>query len=379
MLLFLLSSSIEGAEPGPALKPFNAAEWLGIAKGLQVEPKMIAATDGSGSTFGLEYRFQKELQRGVLSGKTDLSFSLHSEGLIGADTDVNYNKLLTHGLRLSILDIFPRKDIEDTNRIAEHQRLVRTINYKYYHPWLELAKEKPNDTTELKRAELFDAARTELEPFGELKVGGPENDQWLVQDERGQREGFVNVLYDRVVKRRIVYLAADLNADAETDDRFDDLQLVGSVGARAKFDVPQLDFIFEKLRHGGGPPKNFLNRKGGPYVWGGIGLVDPSNNDRRRAVAREDDVFPRAHFGLFYRTEVFSMDAEKAVGLELTWRYYHEFSAPRGIRDENLDRTSYVRVTLLFPKNLFVEYTSGKLPLDVESSETVMGGWRYNF
>jgi len=377
-----------GAEPevpappagSPVGQPFNLAEWFGIIKGLQIEPKVISATDGSGTTFGLEYKYDREAKRSSLNDKTDISFSLHSEGVIGADNDVNYNHLLTHGLRFSVIDIFPREEIEDKERVAEAQALSQRINVKYFKPWQTLAeKENKTDEEKIQMSDLLKDAGTELAPFGEIKVGGPGGTQWFIEGERGRTKGFLNAIYDTVVKRRVVFLMADLNADAETDDRFDDIQLVGSLSVRAKFDLPFIDKPFEWLRPGGGPPKNFLNRKGGPYVWAGMGLVDPSNNDSRKDLADEDDVFPRAHFGLFYRTEIFSVDAQKAIGLEFTWRYYHEFNSPRGIRREGLDNTSYFRSTILFPANLFVEYTSGTLAIDVEGAETIMGGWRYNF
>ena len=365
-----------GAEPPKPSVTF--ADWLGFAKGLQIDPKVISATDDSGTTFGIEYKYNRARRTG-LSGNTDLSFSLHSEGLVGVDSKVNYNHFLTHGFSLSVLDIFPREEIEDKEMVEEHKKLAGVINRKYFRPWQKLAeKEAKTDDDRAAMTDLYNSAKTDLEPYGELLVG-PNGQQWELRDERGNTKGFINALYDRVVKRRVVYLMADLNAEAETDDRFTDAQLVGSASLRAKLEMPFLDFPFEMLRSGGGRPKSFLNRKGGPYIWGGIGLVDPSNNDTRKAIALEDDTFLRAHVGLFYRTEVLSLDAEKSVALELTWRYYHEFDAPRGIRQEKLDETSYFRVTLLFPKNLFIEYTNGKLPLDVQNAETIMGGWRYNF
>jgi hypothetical protein len=379
MPLVALAADADEAEASSKKPTMNFAEWFGLAKGLEVEPKIIAATDGSGSTFGIEYKYHREVKRAILSGSTDVSFSLHSEGLIGVDPKVGYNHLLTHGLRLSILDLFPRKEIEDKEMVAEHKVLAGKINRNYFVPWQKLAeKENKSEDDTQRMDELFKGARNALEPYGELAVS-KNGQQWLMQDERGQTKGFLNALYDRVVKRRVVFLTADLNADAETDDRFKDLQLVGNAGLRAKFDLPFLDFPFEMLRSGGGPPKSFLNRKGGPYLWGGVALVDASNNDSRKALVVNDETFVRLNFGLFYRTEIFSLDAEKSVALELTWRYYYELDAPVAIRQSRLEKTSYFRATVLFPKNLFIEYTNGKLPIDVAGAQTVMGGWRYNF
>jgi hypothetical protein len=81
-----------------------------------------------------------------------------------------------------------------------------------------------------------------------------------------------------------------------------------------------------------------------------------------------------------YRTEIYSGSSpSRSLALELSWRYYHEFDAPGPLRSQDLDNTSYFKATLLFPGNYVLEYTDGKLPLDIEGSSTVSLGWRHNF
>ena len=124
---------------------------------------------------------------------------------------------------------------------------------------------------------------------------------------------------------------------------------------------------------------NWLNRDQGPHFWAGISVVNASENDARTALTSDHKTFPRLNLGAQYRTELFSISETKSVALELNWRFYYEFNAPQPIKDAELDLTSYFKATVLFPGNIFIEYTDGKLPTDVEGGSTVAAGWRYNF
>ena len=46
-------------------------------------------------------------------------------------------------------------------------------------------------------------------------------------------------------------------------------------------------------------------------------------------------------------------------------------------RDADLDKTSFFRATVLFPGNMFVEYTDGQRPLDLQDESAVYLGFRY--
>ena len=116
------------------------------------------------------------------------------------------------------------------------------------------------------------------------------------------------------------------------------------------------------MLRGGGPPKSWLNRDGGPHFWGGVGVVDASQNDARAGLTTAHQTFTRAHFGVWYRTEIFAISEAESVALELLWRYYHEFDAPGPIRAAKLEDTSYFKGTVLMPGNYFIEYATGKLP-----------------
>ena len=226
---------------------------------------------------------------------------------------------------------------------------------------------------------LFDSAALSLREVGPLHAD-VKTQTWNITS-KGKEKDWHNVLTN--YPYRPLFLSADLDGNLEHDQSLTNVQFVGSAQIRGKVLSPIFDFPFSLIRrvtgNDTGEPKNWLNRAGGPYFWGGIGYVESSENDGRQAITTEHKVFPRIHAGVFYRTEVFGTSEANSMALELSWRYYHEINAPKAIRQADLDHTSYFKATLLFPGNYFLEYTDGKLPLDVEGASTVSVGWRHNF
>ena len=134
---------------------------------------------------------------------------------------------------------------------------------------------------------------------------------------------------------------------------------------------------------GNGAIMDRLNLAGGPYLWGGVGVVDASQNAARKAITTERAVFPRANVGCYYRTELYGISESSSVALELNWAFYYEIAAPTAIRAKHDDVTSYFKATLLLPViksgDAFVEYSVGQLPVDLSEGQTISAGWRYNF
>jgi hypothetical protein len=375
---------------------------LGFAKGLEINPKVIAETEGKGTTVGLQYKYDRQITQGGFFKQTDVELRVHSEGLIVAQHEKSPNRLLTHGLRLSVIDLWPSGRKGDLNQFLQQSNFNNRVLTNYFRPWSRalnrlkiLKSQDPNQIAADRRLDWTNAmneaaekatlmplyvqgARDALREYGELRVDEGEG-TWQLTDKKGHWQDFRDVVMDRVFRERVVFLSFDLEGDAETDQTFADVQLVGGARLSGKILFPLLDYPFQMLRSGGGPPKNWLNQNGGPTFWGGVSLVDASGNDSRKALTTEHENFTRAHVGLFYRTEVYSTTASDAVALELEWRYYHEFNAPAPLRSRHLDDTSYFRAALLFPGNYFLEYTHGKLPLDLVTSTAVSVGWRHNF
>jgi hypothetical protein len=355
--------------------------FLSLARGLEINPKIISATDGNGTTVGLDYKYDRELMRSAVHRDTDLLFSFKSSGLILAEASKVPNNMFTHTLRLSLIDLLPRNDSDDSAAAKHNKELNNHIAKVYFDPWTRLA-EKHSRTPEedAQMAGLFDGAARELRQYGPLHADLEAN-QWYLP-----RAGGGNIVYDRASRHfheRSLFLSADFDANIEHDQSLTNVQFVGSAQIRGKVLSPIFDWPFEQLRktedNPSGKPRNWLNRAGGPYFWAGIGVVDASQNDARRAITSEHKTFPRFHAGLSYRTELFAVSEANSVALELTWLYYYEIGAPAPLRAQHLDSTSYFKGTVLLPGNFFVEYTNGRLPLDVVGGTTVGAGWRYNF
>ncbi len=383
-------STLQAADdpPAPVMEEKVApslAGFLGFSSNLVINPKVITPTDGNGTTFGLDYHYGRRVLTLLQAGRTDVDFSVHSEGLVVVEAEKSPHRLLTHGLRLSLVDLWPSERLRTPASDAQ-RALFRSVKDTYVQPWEELAgelkKAKTSGQKDSIRAEMDDLlgkAQAELAAYGTLEGDTATRKLYLSGHGNTPRQEWEEVFLKQLIKPRFVFLSLDLDGNAETDQNFQDVQLVGQAQLRGKVLMDWLDAPFALLR-GSRQAVSHLNRNGGPYFWGGVAIVDPSSAETRQALVGNDDAFGRAQFGVSFRTEVFSGSSpSKCVALELSWRYYHEFNAPAAIRNNQLDHTSYFKATLLFPGNYFLEYTDGKLPLDVESSSTVSVGWRYNF
>src|SRR4051812_24349744 len=108
---------------------------LGFAQGLEINPKLITALNGDGTTIGVEYKYENGLKRYPLHGDTDLALSVHSQGLVAVDPDKVPNDVFTHGLRLSMIDLWPRTPAVDSVAAGHNALLKERINTRYFDPW----------------------------------------------------------------------------------------------------------------------------------------------------------------------------------------------------------------------------------------------------
>lgn len=388
---------------------------------LTVNLKGLTGTDGEDGTFGVDYKFAPRVMSRALgsSGLTTFSLSLHSEGLVTFDSKKSPHRLLTHGLRISLDNLFSSTLVlaPDTAEVGE---LARGINHEQFL-WEQARSKllKPETSPEEREAlvrKMDDALKAanqamatngvvmyrKIIPGTDTNYPGLSSNLWYVVTEpakplgAGDRSYGVEPLVPLAagpagapepVKQSLsrgyvhtspVTFSWDLDGNAETDQTFTDVQYVGATQARLLFTRDWFDLPFAFLR-GHDVPIDPKNRLGGPYVYGGIGIVDPSGNEsRKKLLGDENDPFARVQAGVNFRTELWQI-AGMVLGLELDWRYYYEIDAPQLIRDKRLDNTSYFRAAVLFPKGLFVEYTDGKLPLDLQNAQTIAAGWRANF
>jgi hypothetical protein len=368
-------------------KGLNLAELFSLTRGLEINPKVVTATGGNGTTVGIDYKFERGLSLETIGSRkeTDVAFAFKSGGLILAEPAKTPNNTFTHTLRLSLINLWPSMDIRDNDSdsvAAKANSARRKAIAKKYDAWSKLALMTNRDEThnnEMTR--LVESATEDFRAIGPLRADADARPPIWNVTSKGVEKNYNNALRD--YRSRPLFLSADFDADVEHDQTFTNVQFVGSAQIRGKVLSPIFDWPFSLIRRvtsdSDGEPKNWLNRAGGPYFWGGIGYVDASENDARQALTTEHSSFARAHAGVSYRTEIFGTTEANAVALELSWRYYYEINAPGVIKAQHLDDISYFKATFLLPKGIFIEYTDGKLPVDVAGGSTVSVGWRHNF
>jgi len=382
----LATAGIRAAEAEAAsdtVSPFQAwtaglTKSLPFLQGLEINPAFVSSPDGKGSTFGISYKYNRNLSAFPNSLVGDLDLSLHSDGLFLADPKTIPHNVFTHSLKLTWIDILPPK-IGGSN--AQAEALNKALAKR-------LAREEDqwaNAATAEEKNSIFNEAAKQFREFGQLSA---HDDGWYVKDKHGNEQFLDNYLQAlRDITPRALFLSADLNGEIEHDQSLTNLQFVGSAEIRGKLIYPIFDWPFRTFRRivggGDGHIKDWHNLAGGPDFWGGIGVVDGSQNDARTAITTEHKVFPRANAGVHYRNELWGISETESFAVELDWLYYYELDAPAALRARHMDATSYFKATLLLPftgkmGNAFVEYSTGRLPVDVSSGQTVSVGWRYN-
>ncbi len=357
----------------------DVTKTLPFLQGLEINPQFVTSPDNKGSTFGISYQYNRDIVAFPNSLVGDLGVSLHSDGLFLADRKTIPHNVFTHSIRFSWIDILPPK-LGASSALAD--AAVKTLAKQLGHE-----EDSWADTTDPgQKNAIFNEARKDFQPYGDLTV---QQGQWYAKDKTGREQPLDNYLQGlRKLTPRAVFLSADLNGDIEHDQSLTNLQFVGGTEVRGKLIYPIFDWPFSIIRKimsgGDGQIKDWHNLAGGPDFWGGVGIVDGSHNDARKAVTTEHELFPRANAGVYYRNELWGLSETESLALELNWSFYYEFNAPSAIRAKHFDTTSYFKATLLLPftakmGNAFVEYAVGRLPVDVSNGQTVSVGWRYNF
>lgn len=110
----------------------------------------------------------------------------------------------------------------------------------------------------------------------------------------------------------------------------------------------------------------------------GLNRIMPKDATDPRTIAGDSSDFSRFEFSGSYRSEIGRIFGE-ALFLEATLRYYSELNASLAVEVAGLDSFSYFTAAFLLPRNYFVSYSEGKLPLDVADQAVYQIGLRYNF
>lgn len=104
--------------------------------------------------------------------------------------------------------------------------------------------------------------------------------------------------------------------------------------------------------------------------------VDPKDDVERKAALNGGalEAYYRWNFELLYKIPV---DWSAVTDIEFNYRYFFENNAPSVIRSANLDKHDLATIRFGFKNDLFLAYSSGKLPFDKKNDQTVKIGFSY--
>ncbi len=188
------------------------------------------------------------------------------------------------------------------------------------------------------------------------------------------------------------FYGIDFHAALEGDQNYSDTNVVfGLSGMLAfqpsaeneKFNI--FDLPFRLIRQGFTEDSNYVAAF--PSVKIDIDRVDGSENEIRSVLTPESD-YTRSSAEVAFQTMLASIDGQP-IRFNMSYRYFHEFSAPAAVEAAGLDSFDYVEASLRFPARMlpflqtdeyefFVSYTDGQLPFDTVSDSAVEIGFATN-
>lgn len=109
----------------------------------------------------------------------------------------------------------------------------------------------------------------------------------------------------------------------------------------------------------------------------GIDQVDPVDNSSREAVG-ETGKFDRAKGEVYFRTPIARISSLD-IFANIDYRIWQELSPSQKIKAAGIDNFNYVTFSISSSNGVFVSYSDGKLPFDIESQRIYELGWKINF
>lgn len=152
---------------------------------------------------------------------------------------------------------------------------------------------------------------------------------------------------------------------------------------RAMFNLPDLPF---RLLRGLGDDSSYVAPF--PSVMLSLERLD-ADSDSQRVSLTNDSTYTRGSAEVAFQTIVANFGG-RPLRFNVSYRYFSELSPPDAIKAADLDEFQFWRASLRFPAHLvpfvpsddyelFVAYTSGRLPFDQTSDQAVQLGFTTNF
>jgi len=297
------------------------------------------------TSLGFEYSFDRSFTRGSVGCKADpctraLDFSLHADGNVAFDEDVNPNNFLDTRLSFSFFQstggvraLAPEQQKQYSDLVFEAGQLKRAADPAKFDAkvdeMLDIAASRL--TTQFYFESAFDAHLESNQSFTEKQ--------------------FVYA----------VRLAGEIKPWGSIwTNNFDALD------NWSKFNLLDYPFAALRLLTGYDECGCFLPRGVSlPTVSVAIGTVDPQDEDPRTVIAGPGS-YTRFNAEVSFKTPVAHLNGD-VVSIAMNYRLYDELDAEAAVSAAGLNRFEYFVATLGTQNGPFISYSSGKLPFDAQS------------
>jgi hypothetical protein len=232
-----------------------------------------------------------------------------------------------------------------------------------------------------------------------LAIPVPEKPEDIPEYNRASSECTQSNGIDKMIRATpdAYYYWVDFHGGVEANQDYSDSRtLFGLAGAyvrqpsvaRASTNIFDAPFRFMRDKFSAGASDQNL-----PYVAPypslllGIERLDAKDDDTRTALTTKTN-YTRAKAEVAFNTVVANID-QQLVRFNISYRYFHELSAPDAIQAAGLDSFDFVSASLRFPAQLlpifpsddyelFVSFTNGQLPFNTTSDRAIEVGFATN-
>tara|TARA_R110002049_G_scaffold308929_1_gene514979 strand:+ start:10727 stop:11887 length:1161 start_codon:yes stop_codon:yes gene_type:complete len=318
-------------------KDTTYGKWL---NNLNLEFKTLQNQDSTKSSLGVSYDFK--LERGSITEKANLrngkSISFASKGNVAFNKLVNPYDFLNSKLSVNFFHTLGGVDIKNTNNSLSHYADLRGILSTY----------KSSDEI----------------------LNSPE---WLE-------------INDKFVLKNSWILKYDLNAGIESNQDFSKSQTTFGLGLgtglkswdknniASKLNI--IDYPFELIRKITKYDGNIHTGITIPSLMFGFDYVNPLKDIIRENLEGELKPFPRINIEIGFRT-VLAEVSNETFYFNSSYKYFKEIGASSTLKENNYSDFSYITASLTTSTGLYISYSNGKLPFDLQDDAVYELGFKY--
>jgi hypothetical protein len=312
-------------------------------KDLNLKFKTFQANDGTES-LGFNYNFSKDIKKKLLSddnsSQSGYAISINLEGNVAFDEQTNPTNFLTSNVSIHLFR--SQGGVVSNNTSTERFNRLNSLEDKM----AEI--ENPDD--------LF--ISTEYKAFSSEIISNLSNQYYFDVSFIGGLES------NQSFSEKQYYYGGQLGFDAKAWNPHT---------ALARYNI--FDWPFAAIRWLSGNDESFSPRGSTiPTLLAGIDLVDPQSGVIKE-IQSGKSTFPRFRTEISFRTPLNKYDK---VFFEANYRYYQDINASADIKDSGLSKFEYFVTAITMSNGMFVSYSSGRLPFDLQKEQVYELGFKFN-